>query len=132
MRAASGQCEVLPKGRLALGVMENTAEENLEIQLEPDDCLLLYTDGVTESFSPDSQQFGVENLCQVLAHAIGRSASQVLNQIDRPCKNSAKASPPATTSPCWRCAANPDSRPLFTKSLPLSAAAWGRINTFNL
>lgn len=95
MRAASGQVEVLPKGRLALGVMENTTEENLEIQLEPDDCLLLYTDGVTESFSPDSQQFGVDNLCQVLTHAIGRSASQVLNKIDHALQNFREGQPPS-------------------------------------
>ncbi|HLK03118.1 MAG TPA: PP2C family protein-serine/threonine phosphatase [Candidatus Acidoferrum sp.] len=37
-----------------------------ERQLAPGDCLVLYTDGVTESFHEDEEQFGEERLIEAL------------------------------------------------------------------
>jgi serine phosphatase RsbU (regulator of sigma subunit)/predicted enzyme related to lactoylglutathione lyase len=37
-----------------------------ECQLSPGDTLVLYTDGITESFSPDGEEFGEERLIDVL------------------------------------------------------------------
>ena len=40
--------------------------EYIEIQLEPEDCLILYTDGITEAFNTEREQYGIERLCEVV------------------------------------------------------------------
>jgi serine phosphatase RsbU (regulator of sigma subunit)/putative methionine-R-sulfoxide reductase with GAF domain len=95
IRANSPTVEVLPKGNLALGVLENTKEENLLLKLNTGDCLVLYTDGVTEAFSAENKQFGIENLCQVLTYSVGRSASQVLHLIDQALEDFRQGQPPS-------------------------------------
>ncbi len=51
---------------VALGVMEGINYTNSQIQLLPEDMLLLYTDGVTEAMSPTQKQFGLHRLYTVL------------------------------------------------------------------
>ncbi|MBI1335333.1 MAG: SpoIIE family protein phosphatase [Phycisphaera sp.] len=45
-----------------LGVLDGSTYEPTTIQLEPNDVLLCYTDGVTETFSPDGRMFGEERM----------------------------------------------------------------------
>ncbi|MEM7018096.1 MAG: PP2C family protein-serine/threonine phosphatase, partial [Pseudomonadota bacterium] len=51
-----------------LGVVPDISEfiEYFEIQLDPEDCLVLYTDGITEAFNDNQQFYGVERLCEVV------------------------------------------------------------------
>ena len=37
-----------------------------KVQLEPDDCVLFYTDGVTEARSPDGEFFGEQRLVDLV------------------------------------------------------------------
>ena len=50
----------------ALGVIEGMEMDERTIKLGSGDILLLYTDGLTEAFSPADETFGVERLEQVL------------------------------------------------------------------
>jgi len=50
-----------------LGIDPANHFEEATIQLQPGDSLLLYTDGITEAWSPDRQMFGLERLKQELA-----------------------------------------------------------------
>ncbi len=50
----------LPKGNLALGVMEKIVYQDHHFITEPGDTLFLYTDGITENFSPNGEDFGEE------------------------------------------------------------------------
>ena len=42
--------------------MDKFQYENESITLEPGDALIMYTDGVTEAFNEEKQQFTEENL----------------------------------------------------------------------
>lgn len=48
-RAAEGRVEWLPEGGIALGVVEDTQFKPIEMELEPLDVLVMYSDGVTEA-----------------------------------------------------------------------------------
>ncbi len=51
--------------------------------LEPDDMVLLYTDGVTEARTPDGELFGLERLADLLEReaASGRTAEELLRRL---------------------------------------------------
>ncbi len=67
-RARTGRCEVLPAPGLWVGIRPDVANQmpESECQLEPDDILLLYTDGAVEAMNARRQQYGVERLAREL------------------------------------------------------------------
>ena len=60
-----------------VGIQPNLSFEQRELQLEPGDTLLLYTDGVTEAFDPDRLCFGEDRLLQILGDAAPASKELV-------------------------------------------------------
>ena len=54
-------------------------------EFEPDDVVLLYTDGVTEARTPDGEQFGLDRLADLLEReaASGRTAEELLRRLAR-------------------------------------------------
>jgi serine phosphatase RsbU (regulator of sigma subunit) len=65
----SGEIEKLTRTAVALGVMEQPSMKERTVTLAEGDTLLLYTDGLTEAFSPDGNLFGDSRLMDAL-HAI--------------------------------------------------------------
>jgi phosphoserine phosphatase RsbU/P len=63
---ANGEIEKLTRTAIALGVMEDGKIEQKTIQLDVGDTLLLYTDGLTEAFSPSGDLFGETRLMDVM------------------------------------------------------------------
>jgi len=63
------EIERLGRSGMALGVMPDNPIKSRQPILEPQDILLLYTDGVTEAFSPDGDIFGIDQLCEKIEHA---------------------------------------------------------------
>ncbi len=53
-------------GGTVLGIWEESKYEQEEIEFKPGDRLLLYTDGVVEAHSPQSEEFGEERLLELL------------------------------------------------------------------
>jgi serine phosphatase RsbU (regulator of sigma subunit) len=53
----------------------------VEISLNTGDVVVLYTDGITEAENPQSEQYGLENLCRGLKANYDRSAFQIRSQI---------------------------------------------------
>ncbi len=56
-------------GGMALGVEPGIKVHASHSQLEPGDLLVLYTDGVTETFSPDGEMFGEGSLMETIEKA---------------------------------------------------------------
>jgi PAS domain S-box-containing protein len=71
---ASGCLPLMPRSA-ALGLLEDAVPDQAEdvIELQPGDRLVLYTDGITESFDPREEQFGLARLQQIMLEH--RSAS---------------------------------------------------------
>ncbi len=64
---ASGTVEPLGPTGVPVGLVQGSKYEEAEIHLEPEDLLLLYTDGITESENPDGEEYGLERLIEFCA-----------------------------------------------------------------
>jgi serine phosphatase RsbU (regulator of sigma subunit) len=82
MRSRRGEIASLPRTGAALGVVAGAALEERTIQLEPGDALLLYTDGLTEAFSPRAELFGLERLRQIVQANAAAPAPALLGKIE--------------------------------------------------
>lgn len=70
------------RGGTALGALPNISLSQNEVTLEPGDCLVLYTDGVTEAFDAQNQMYGQARFMQLLHKLIGKSAKQVIQAVE--------------------------------------------------
>jgi sigma-B regulation protein RsbU (phosphoserine phosphatase) len=68
----------LSAGGMVLGVFADSSYEEEEIRLTSGDCLVLYTDGVTESRNASDEEFGEDRLASVVRQLRGSEAA-VLN-----------------------------------------------------
>jgi sigma-B regulation protein RsbU (phosphoserine phosphatase) len=77
---------------MALGVEEGNRIQGWKTRLEPGDTLVMYTDGVTEAFSPQGEVFGEPRLYQTIESALAcqgqdpagaLTAQDVLEKIDQ-------------------------------------------------
>jgi predicted ATPase/serine phosphatase RsbU (regulator of sigma subunit) len=50
---------------------------HLDIQLQPDDGIVLYTDGITEALNPKKNVYGLERLCEVVSRHWHQSAKEI-------------------------------------------------------
>jgi phosphoserine phosphatase RsbU/P len=82
MRAVSREIEQLPKGGMALGVLSRIPLQDYPVKLEHGDCLVMYTDGVTESFSPTGEAYGEEHLRATLLACFDLPVEETVNRIE--------------------------------------------------
>jgi len=62
---ADGTAETVPGRGIALGVLDHAGYMEQEIRLQPGDALLLYTDGLTEAFNEQQEEFGLPRVLEV-------------------------------------------------------------------
>jgi serine phosphatase RsbU (regulator of sigma subunit) len=84
LRRADGEILELGVGCLPLGIRLELEFEALEVEIEPGDCLVLYTDGVVETLSPSGESFGFERLPAAVASGGTSQAvhDRVLSQVE--------------------------------------------------
>jgi len=76
-----GQITELEKGGLVLGV-EVTAEYDIgTVKLTEGDCLLLYTDGLTDATNFDGELWGRENLLKTTKNFVKNSSEHIVKNI---------------------------------------------------
>ncbi|MDP2708203.1 MAG: PP2C family protein-serine/threonine phosphatase, partial [Burkholderiales bacterium] len=77
-----GTCEFIPAtGGLALGMAEGIPFSQATITLRPDDCVIIYTDGVTEAFDEKGEEFTPERLPPIFANSRPKSANDAVERI---------------------------------------------------
>jgi serine phosphatase RsbU (regulator of sigma subunit) len=62
-------CLEMPEHRLPLGAMRVGGHRMLEVDLDADDLVVAYSDGVVEAQSPEGDFFGEDRLAQLIAEA---------------------------------------------------------------
>jgi len=66
LRSDDGKLEQMERGEIALGVLEDVVFREHAVTLRPGDCMVLFTDGVTEALSTDDVLFGESRLHEVI------------------------------------------------------------------
>jgi len=73
--------EVLAPGAAALGVLPDIAAEEHDVDLDPGDVLLVYSDGVTEAMNVAGEFFGEDRLNEVLRAGRPSTARELTDRI---------------------------------------------------
>jgi sigma-B regulation protein RsbU (phosphoserine phosphatase) len=70
---------------MALGIdsggVFNRVTADFSLRLEADDCLILYTDGVTEALNSQGEEFGMEKLIQSILASAPEGAAAVITRL---------------------------------------------------
>jgi len=81
---ANGKITRLDHGGMILGIMETlTPYEEGTVPLLPGDTLVLFTDGVSEAMSRDSEEFGEERLEQTFRENGNAGAAEIIEAVHR-------------------------------------------------
>jgi sigma-B regulation protein RsbU (phosphoserine phosphatase) len=82
-----GRCEEVPPVNRALGLFPGAAYKEQQVELEPGEALLLYSDGITEARNGEGDFFGEDRLLTLLSRMGDRSADDtaayVRSEVDR-------------------------------------------------
>lgn len=65
-----------------IGLFPNTVYDELEIELQPEERLFLYSDGVTEARNASGEAFGLPRLLDVLRRTRGAPLPEVASQVE--------------------------------------------------
>jgi sigma-B regulation protein RsbU (phosphoserine phosphatase) len=72
----------LDVGGLPIGVMQNSVYREGQVEFQPGDGLVIYSDGITESVNDAGEEFGESRLIDVVRRHLGRSAAGLRDRID--------------------------------------------------
>jgi phosphoserine phosphatase RsbU/P len=78
---ADGSHDRLREGGVVLGVFANMGFESGVVQLRSGDRVVLYTDGVTEAWNSEEEEFGEERLLRVLQENPTQTAAEIQKKI---------------------------------------------------
>lgn len=98
---ADGSVSPLPStGGMALGIMEDLPYQEHSLLLAPGSTLLLYTDGVTEAFNPENQEFGERRLSELLARSSKLAVEPLLAELVETVNGFANGAPQSDDITC--------------------------------
>ena len=80
-RALTKELTELKATGIMLGFTEMVRHKQNSVQLEPNDFLVLYTDGVTEAMNEENEQFGEERLHEVLLSQRDQSPAAMMRAL---------------------------------------------------
>ena len=91
----NGEVQRLTRTAIALGVVTGEPVNQRTINFESGDSLLLYTDGLTESFNAAGDFYGEERLLEAINGDCCTSASDLLDVVEKSLLNFVQDMPPA-------------------------------------
>ncbi|MBC8098261.1 MAG: SpoIIE family protein phosphatase [Armatimonadetes bacterium] len=80
-RHASREMLFMPRGGRAIGWFPNNPLSEIELQLEPGDLIVYYTDGLTEAQDAAGEFYGEQRLADLILTCAHLSAQQIINTI---------------------------------------------------
>ncbi|MCA1917609.1 SpoIIE family protein phosphatase, partial [Methanospirillum hungatei] len=92
-RAGSDTFEELSMTGIAIGVLEEETYDQRSVLIQPDDIIVLYTDGVTESLSSSQEMFGEERLKSIIRENKSLTATGIQKKIFDEVQNFSKSEP---------------------------------------
>ena len=81
--APGGRIAELESGGLPLGLFDRSSYRAGEIELGVGDLICIYSDGITESTSPEDEEFGVSRFVDLLRHQSDRPLAAIVKAVDR-------------------------------------------------
>lgn len=78
---AGGRIERIPSTGPVVGIIPASRWKSMSLVLAPGDTLLLYSDGVTESQSPDGMEFGTEGIERALPIPVQTRSARAMADI---------------------------------------------------
>ncbi len=98
---ASGEVkQIESEAGLVLGVMPGFEFPGGSVQMEPGDTFFLYTDGITEAMDADEEEFGEEELAEVLSECGGSPAAAVSRHVVQAVQEHAGEAPQSDDITC--------------------------------
>jgi sigma-B regulation protein RsbU (phosphoserine phosphatase) len=82
-RAESGTVERLEEGGTVLGMFEAVPFEQGKIELKPGDALVVFTDGISESWGEDGEEYGEDRLGEIVKKKANLSAQELMDVIEQ-------------------------------------------------
>jgi len=70
------------EGGVPVGMLEGMEYQCYQCELNHGDSFYVYSDGITECFSPANEEYGRDRLCDVIATVNNRDLTEVLQSID--------------------------------------------------
>ena len=83
LRSNSKRLQKLPGTGMAMGIFEGIEIHQNTIRIKPGDCVVFYTDGITEAFSPQDLMYGEKRLKQVIRNSTAPRAEELAQAIDK-------------------------------------------------
>jgi len=79
IRRASGEIEqiAIEEAGLPLGILENYEYEAVEVQLEPGDVVIMYTDGINEAMDADGNQLSTETMIREIQQSQTKTPEKI-------------------------------------------------------
>lgn len=91
--SSDGQMALLQSGGLPIGITDFPYAE-FTIQMKPEDVLVIYSDGITDSVNEADEEFGEQRLIEIVRRYRNRTASQIRDRIDEAINQFVGQSPP--------------------------------------
>ncbi len=79
--SAKGKLRILETSNLVIGVLFNSSYTPGEVILKPGDTLFVWTDGVTDNFSPDTKEYGEDRLKAFISNKLGSNLSSIRDDL---------------------------------------------------
>jgi len=91
--SAKGRIQILKTSNLIIGVLPNSNYTSGEVVLNPGDTLFMWTDGVTENFGPNDEEYGEDRLKAFLSSRQGSHLSLIRDDLMKDLEQFRQGSP---------------------------------------